>query len=264
MGKRVKTAKGVHANEGVIDSYRRALQKLIARMSKRVEKAVLAEYKKRPPKVAKLAQDTAKGMNEVLDDLAKEWSDTFAQQAEELAPLAMKKAFMLSQQSLVSALKKAGWTVEFKMSPAMKDALNAKIQENIDLIKSIPEQYLEKVRNAVWDGYSLGGDLEKLTRDLKHIYPITDARAEFIARDQCRKANAVTNKTRMQELGLKKGVWKHSHGGKHPRKSHEAADGREFDLDKGCLIDGKYIFPGEEPNCRCIFMAVLDNVDVEA
>lgn len=35
------------------------------------------------------------------------------------------------------------------------------------------------------------------------------------------------------------------------------ADGRKFEIAKGCLIDGKRILPGEEINCRCVSKSVL-------
>ena len=33
--------------------------------------------------------------------------------------------------------------------------------------------------------------------------------------------------------------------------------GKEFDIEKGCLIDGEYIQPGEEPNCGCTSEAII-------
>ena len=36
------------------------------------------------------------------------------------------------------------------------------------------------------------------------------------------------------------------------------ADGRLFDISKGCLIDGEYIFPGELINCACSFAPVIE------
>ncbi|MNY47535.1 Phage Mu protein F like protein [compost metagenome] len=79
----------------------------------------------------------------------------------------------------------------------------------------------------------------------------TDKRAEFIARDQTNKATSVINRARQRDLGITKAVWMHMRGGKHPRESHVDADGEEFDLDKGMFLDGKWIQPGEEPNCGC-------------
>jgi uncharacterized protein with gpF-like domain len=106
-------------------------------------------------------------------------------------------------------------------------------------------------------GYSRGRDLQEITTELQSRYGITQRRAVLIARDQSNKLNAVTTQARRQELGITEAIWQHSHGGKEPRKSHVAADGRKFEIAKGCLIDGKLILPGEEINCRCVSKSAL-------
>ncbi|MNC69704.1 hypothetical protein D3C75_1204270 [compost metagenome] len=65
------------------------------------------------------------------------------------------------------------------------------------------------------------------------------------------------NRARQQDLGITKAVWMHMRGGKHPRQSHVDADGEEFELAKGMYLDGKWIQPGEEPNCGCIAAPIL-------
>ena len=49
----------------------------------------------------------------------------------------------------------------------------------------------------------------------------------------------------------------HSHAGKEPRLSHVAANGKRFDVGKGISLDGKWVQPGEEINCRCTSRAVI-------
>jgi uncharacterized protein with gpF-like domain len=165
--------------------------------------------------------------------------------------------FKHSDSALRRSLKDAGWSVEFTMTPAMKDALNAKIQENIELIKSIPAEYLQEVQGSVMRSYSAGRDLSAMVKEINKIYPKAADRAVLIARDQSNKANAVVNRTRQMELGITEALWLHSSGGAHPRKDHVAASGKKYKIADGCLISGEYIFPGEKINCRCVSRAVL-------
>ncbi len=221
-----------------------------------------AAYRKEPPRVATLvdlAEDASPSdrISKVIAQLAKRWVQRFNDSAPVIADAYLQGMFKSSDSAMRAALKDAGWTVQFKMTPAMRDAFNASLNENIALIKSIPAQYAQQVEGAVMRSYSAGRDLATMVEDIKAIYPVTQRRAELIARDQSNKANGVVNRTRQMELGLTKAKWMHSHGGKDPRPSHLAADGKEYDIAKGCLIDGEYIQPGELINCRCTSRVVL-------
>lgn len=281
--KKPKVARAVHANRGIEAAYRRSLLALIDQMNASVEYWLKAGYRKEPPRMAALveqAQDasiietkkrTAKArydyekatygptshIKRVLADLADRWVKRFDEWAPKIAEAYLKDMFKASDSSMRAALKDAGWTVEFKMTPAVRDAFQASLAENVGLIKSIPEQYLGKVEGVVMRSYSAGRDLQTMVKDLKALYPGAAHRAELIARDQSNKANAVVNRARQLELGIVSGKWMHSHAGKTPRPSHVAANGKEFKIAEGCLIDGEMILPGEKINCRCTWRPIL-------
>ena len=99
--------------------------------------------------------------------------------------------------------------------------------------------------------------MKEMTEAIAELYPAAKDRAALIARDQSNKANSVVNRTRQLELGITRAKWMHSHGGKEPRPDHLAADGKEYDIEKGCLISGEYIQPGEMINCRCTSRPIL-------
>lgn len=273
-----KTAAAVHANRGIEAKYRKALQRMIAEMHGSVEYWLTAGYRKFPPRmvaVVKQAQDAkpgehAKAMQEyaslyspsarirkILDDLAKRWIARFDEMAPKIAEAYLQGAFKASDSAFRQALKEAGWTVEFKMTPAVRDAFNASLAENVGLIKSIPEKYLQQVEGVVMRSYSAGRDLETMVKELKTLYPAASHRAELIARDQSNKANAVVNRTRQMELGITEAIWMHSHAGKNPRPDHVAANGKRYKIAEGCKISGEFIQPGEEINCRCTCRPVL-------
>jgi SPP1 gp7 family putative phage head morphogenesis protein len=258
-----KTARAVHANRGIEAKYRKALQRMIADMHGSVEYWLKAAYNKAPPRMAGLveqAQDAAspsQRIRKILDELARRWIAKFDEYAPKLAEAYLQGMYKASDSAFRQALKEAGWTVEFKMTPAVRDAFNASLTENVGLIRSIPGQYLQQVEGVVMRSYGAGRDLASMVKDLQKLYPAASHRAELIARDQSNKANAVVNRARQMELGITEAIWMHSHAGKNPRPDHVAADGKRYLIAQGCKIDGEYIQPGEEINCRCTSRPVL-------
>ena len=262
MAQQPKTVKAVPANRGIEAKYRKALQRMIAEMHGSVEYWLTAAYRKDPPRMAALveqAQDASPSakIKKILDELARRWTKRFEDYAPKLAEAYLQGSFKASDSAFRQALKEAGWTVEFKMTPAVRDAFNASLEENVGLIRSIPEKYLQQVEGTVMRSYSAGRDLATMVKELKQLYPAASHRAELIARDQSNKANAVVNRARQMELGITEAIWMHSHAGKNPRPDHVAANGKRYKIAEGCLISGEHIQPGEEINCRCTSRAVL-------
>ena len=257
-----KVVRAIHANRGIEAKYRKAMQKLISDMTASFEYWLKAAYRKNPPRMATLveqAQDASPSndINATLKDLGKRWIDKFNEYAPKIAEAYLLGMFKSRDSAFRQALKDAGWAMDFKMTPAVRDAFNASLAENVGLIKSIPQKYLQQVEGIVMRSYSAGADLHSMFTQLKKLYPMTNRRASLIARDQSNKANSVINKARRMELGIKEAIWMHSNAGKVPRPAHVAANGRKFKVAEGCLISGEYIQPGEKINCRCTSRAVL-------
>ena len=144
---------------------------------------------------------------------------------------------------------------------SMKEAATAALQENINLIKSIPEKYMEQINGSVMRSLQVGGDQERLVQELKKYEGMTQRRAENIAADQTRKTYNTINRIRWKERGVKKFEWIHSGGGQTPRPLHVQLDGQIFDIDDPPVIDndtGEKGFPGQLPNCGCTMAAVID------
>lgn len=257
-----KTIRAVHANRGIEAAYRKRMQSLIDEMHNSIQYWLKAAYRKTPPRMAKLveqAKDAApvKSILQQLNELSERWIKRFDEESDGIADLYLKKMFSTSDKSFTQSLKDAGWAVDFKMTPVMRDAFQSSLAENVGLIKSIPEKYLQQVQGVVTRSYSAGRDLESMVADLKALYPEASRRAVLIARDQSNKANAIVNRARSLELGITEAIWMHSGGGKEPRPDHVAANGKRYNIAEGCLISGEYIQPGEEINCRCTSRPVL-------
>jgi len=251
-----KTLRPVHANAGVEVAYRKKLKGLIDTLSNSVEYWLKAAYRKNPPKLATDASPVETIQLE-LKDLGDRWVKRFEDMAPDIAEAFVRSQFDASDNSFKQALKDGGWIVPFKMTERVRTAFQASLAENVGLIKSIPVQYLQQVEGIVMRSYSNGRDLQTMVAEIKELYPAAANRAVLIARDQSNKANAVVNRARQLDSGITRAKWMHSHGGKEPRKDHLAADGKEYDIAKGCLISGEYIQPGQLINCRCTSRPIL-------
>lgn len=257
-----KLLRAVHANRGVEVKYRKSLDKLIADMIASVDREIRTAYRRDPPSMVELvevAEDASpsREIQRVLSELGRRWIKRFNDAADRLAEMFTTSGMRATDSALRSALRDAGWTVEFRMSAPMRDAMAATIEENVGLIRSIPQQYLTDVQGIVMRSYARGRDLETMTRELRQRYGVTERRAALIARDQSNKLNAVVNRARQMELGITEAVWMHSGGGKEPRPDHVAANGKRYKIAEGRLISGEYVQPGEKINCRCTSRAVL-------
>lgn len=251
-----KLAKPVFANRGVAIRYRKAIDREIEAMIDSLEYWLRATYRKAPPLIAQDARPVPT-IKKVFERLADYWTKRFEERAEQLADYHVNRMFRTSDKALQQSLKDAGWAIDFKLTPEMKDALDASMAENVGLIKSIPAQLLPQVEGVVMRSYSVGRDLETMVKEIQSLHPVTAKRAALIARDQSNKANAVVNRTRCLQLGITQAKWMHSSAGKKPRASHVAANGKIYDIAQGCKIDGEYIQAGELINCRCTYRAIL-------
>jgi len=158
-------------------------------------------------------------------------------------------------------LRDGGFSVRFKLTPAMRDVAAASVAENVQLIKSIPQKYLGDVHGAVMRSVQAGRDLASLTKEIQKLGVVTRKRAALIALDQNNKATSAILKARQIDLGITEGVWLHSHGGKEPRPTHLDNHGKKFSIVDGWFDPDphvrKRIMPGELIRCRCVWKPVI-------
>ncbi|CAB3908031.1 hypothetical protein LMG26842_05715 [Achromobacter dolens] len=250
----------VHANQGIEAAYRKRLDRLIDEMQRSLVYWLTAAYRRNVPEIAQ-DESPAMALTKMMRRLAKQWQRRFNEAAQPVASEFAETSMSAADNSLRNALRQKGFSVQFQLTRAANDVFQATVQENVGLIKSIAAEHLQDVQGMVMRSVTQGRDLEGLVEDLQKRYGVTKRRAAFIARDQNNKATATITRVRQQGLGIKQAKWRHSRGGKHPRKSHQEADGKVYDVDKGMLIDGEYIRPGELPNCRCVAISIIPGFD---
>lgn len=265
-----RAATPVRPNAGFAIAYRKKLYAMIDRMARSYMRWVMAAYRSNPPAVAELTADmamdaaSASVMKKVLDELKKKWMKDFDEGSVKLAKWFAQAAHKRSDAQLKKILKDAGFSIgDLKMTKAQKDVLQAAIEENVSLIKSIPAQFHQKIEGDVMRSVATGGDQGQLVKKLQKTYKTTKKRAKLIAKDQNSKATSSMTKARQVSLGIKYGIWQHSHAGKEPRPSHLANDGNKFSLEKGWFDpdEREWIMPGQLINCRCTWSPIIPELE---
>lgn len=260
-----KTLPPIHPNLGIEAALRRSLQKTIKEMDRSVKYWLSAAYKANEPAIIVQDELPATALRRIVRRLAKQWQTNFDKGAEDLAAYFAQSVSSRSDDQLKQILRRAGFAVDFKMTRAQRDVLQATISENVALIKSIPQQYFTAIEGEVMRSVTAGRDLAPLTKFLQEQYGKTHRRAGFIARDQVNKATASLTRARQIEIGITEAIWVHSSGGRKPRPTHVAAGARQqrYDVTKGWFDPHvqKLILPGELPNCRCVSRSVVLGFD---
>lgn len=260
-GRKPVAVPAFHANRGTQMWYYHALQNLLASMKQDMLEAVRAAYGLDGPGIgyAQDAPSTVTRLQRALKKWGDNWANNLDKMSLDIASKFASKSWRDTDFSMAAAFKKAGFTVEFSPTRKTLDTYKAVIAENVGLIKSIPQQYLKDVQTQVWQSVTKGADMATLSANLRKSYGVSIDRAALIARDQNNKAKAVLENTRRQQLGLKRAIWMHSHGGKKPRRTHVAMNGKPYDLDKGMYDEdeGEWIWPGQLINCRCTSRAIV-------
>lgn len=252
----------IHPNAGIEATYRKRLECLVDEMNRSILYWLTARWRDNPPQIAtdeswdsKLRR-TMRALNrrwqDRFDDVSDEWAKRFADQVARHTTMRMQD--ILTRDNVP--------TVEFRMTANTRRVVNAVVQENVSLIRSIASEHLSAVNGIVMRSVSTGRDLGTLAKELEARFDVPRKRAALIARDQNNKASAVITRVRQAEAGITQAVWVHSTAGKVPRPEHLAfgkgeLGGPVYDVAKGAFLEGVYTWPGHEINCRCFSRPVL-------
>lgn len=175
--------------------------------------------------------------------------------AETLAKTVVSKQGQQSDSQLSDMiLRQTGIDFSGLMSDeALGDAFDEAVSANIALINSIPQQYLDRVEQAVMASLQAGTLNATLADDLLKIEGITKNRAKLIARDQLGKINSRLSQLRQQSLGITHYYWSTSLD-ERVRNKHAGWEGDLIAWDNP-PPDGH---PGQAIQCRCTAIPDLD------
>lgn len=159
----------------------------------------------------------------------------------------------------------------------LQEVMRAKVEENVDLIQSLPDQYLDRISSLVYEAATggiagstkpyggevpttVGGEtppttspIERLVAEIQRVSNHSLRRAQLIARDQTAKANAALVQVRQQRLGIQEYVWQTCQDDR-VRPTHNVKQGKIFRWDSPPSDTGH---PGHDYYCRCVALAVI-------
>lgn len=154
------------------------------------------------------------------------------------------------------------------ISPQAAKGLGNAVTEMTSKIVRLSAEGYANVRGAIFQGLLEGFDQERFRQRISFIpdfdweakgHPVMGNRAQRVALDQTNKVTQFIARANMESIGCTQGRWLHVPGAKESRETHEAMDGKLFDLTKG-LWDSdvnEYVLPGQLPFCRCKSLPVL-------
>lgn len=144
----------------------------------------------------------------------------------------------------------------FIQQPWLQEQLKAWYEINTQyVIKNLPATATTQIQGIALRGLAQGTPTKLIAKEIQKQFGVTKRRAEFIARDQVAKLNGQLTKIRQSELGVKKYIWS-TVKDERVRPEHQEREGEIFSWDKP--PDGGH--PGEDYNCRCVAIPVMDDV----
>lgn len=261
----------LHYPMSVASKYQAEIEALIRPMAKEYERELRELFDQLGGQI--MGGDSAYAMDASLASqarilfgwLGRKYAKLFAQRADTLTKRMIGRVDKAAKASLEDSLRKASGYLTLKvpdMPGALADKITAATVENVALIKSIPQQYHDRIVSAVMVSVQTGGKgAADVMKEIRHIGGLSEKRAHLIATDQTRKVTSAMNAERAKSVGMRKFRWLHSGGSADPRELHVQMNGRVFDYDDPPIIDrktGERGYPGQLINCRCVAIPVID------
>lgn len=272
--KGVKVAEGVHADIQVEAWYRRQLFNYLKRMREDIEATLVAQLRNEEYLYAdalRFEDSFVDNFGRTMAALIGRWSIGNAL-ALELASGFVGRMNEKTKQKLEKSIGRAMGVDLAKIvtGEGLSTAIDASIRENVRLIKTIPEQYLEKVQRIIDSETIKGRSSASIIEQIRAVYPVSVNRARVIARDQSNKVNGDLTRERQTSMGIRGYRWR-TVGDGAVRETHKERNGKVYawrpeDVGKR-LESGEVMLdpeaedighPGEDIQCRCIAEPILE------
>lgn len=248
--------------------YNAELRALIDRMANEYEREISKLFNTDHVQEFFAQDDSTSAQARILTNyLTNKFVSMFKKRAKPMAEKFTKQSNKANKAQVRESLKKMSPQFAIPraaLSEHLNENLSAIVTENVNLIKSIAQQYLTQVNGSVMRSITQGTGLAQLKKEIYAHKQVSMRRAEIISLDQTRKVTQTLSRVRYQEEGIEEYTWKHTSGSVEPRELHIGYDGQIFRYDTPILVQkasktqpAQYGFPGTAINCRCRAMAVI-------
>lgn len=260
----------MHPNAGYTSKYRREIKRLIKAMHEDTRREIMGLYGV-TVQDAKPKNKNDKTLVEVMALLRKKWYRIFERRSKEMSRWLAETVKKRTRKDVIKQLKEIGLAITPNYSDTEKVVIEEIVKSGVDLIKTIPQNYLREVQETVNEAVKVGGDRQAIRESIvdKFDHPLVqtekqaERRAELIAKDQVQKATQDFAMENAKAYGATKAEWIHIPGEFTSRVTHIQMDGQIFDIDVGLFDDdvGDYVKPGELPYCMCTFQAIFPGTE---
>ena len=198
---------------------------------------------------------TAKQLNKQINHLATYWN----KKAKKLAEILPTKEAQGIEKFVNLKLKAQSKEFSLKESSALvRNEMNAIIERNASLIKTIPNEIIERYRSEVLNNVA-NLNQEALINTFKTFKGISYRRAKTIARDQTQKAINDLQNAKAQQLGFNYYIW-HTAQDSRVSDEHKRLEGRIYSFANPTAVIDAYGNVGHtstRTNCRCYAEPIL-------
>lgn len=253
-------------------AYLRLVNEAVKKYMPEIRKAAAAERERnrRQDDAGDLMQVIQKAFQSMGEELERKTSSFGLQKKlEDLANLTRKLSIQEWKRTVHETL---GLDImdDYYLGEFYRQALQEWIDQNVSLIKSIPQEALSEMHNIVSQGFKTGATLTSIEKEIRNTYHVKRSSAKLLARDQIAKLNGQLTKQQQTDAGVNEYIWSTS-GDSRVRETHKKLDGKKFRWDDPPVVTppGKPVrrcHPGEDYQCRCVALPVFDisTVDVPA
>ena len=245
--------RGIRTPKSPEVKYRRQLDGLTRRLRDDISVNIIPLLKQLEPQYVNDGYATT--LEEVFDNLRRNYS-SIGDQARIVSNDFVENSNSVNKKRFYKSMNDAvGIDLQnIIQSEGLEDILVGTTRANVNLIKSIPDEYFKKIETIVFSNTTQGANAGSMIDQIKKIGHSTTKRARLIARDQSSKLNSALSQQRQQNLGIEEYIWRTS-GDERVRDDHKANNGKTFRWDQPPKKTGH---PGQDIQCRCIAQAIIN------
>ena len=227
-------------------------------------KAYEIEYTKLPPDIQSAISHGKMRSQEKVNKIKNYLSSIEGRELPELKiELSFQKTLTnLDEQFNKTTVKIILENIEVPMAASHENELKIAYAQNLEkYIKNWYDEAILRLRSRVMDNTIAGYRSESLIRGIQDENGVNYRKAKFLARNETSLLVSKYREVRYTDNGINYYTWSTSHD-ERVRKRHKELNGKVFRFDNPPVVDihsMRRANPGEDYNCRCVAIPVLND-----
>lgn len=195
-----------------------------------------------------------------VEGLLDRYAETITPWAQSVARLMVEQAARSDEQAWAIYAKDMGSEVKRLLkSASIGDPVRALMEEQVNLITSLPREAALRVHAQALEGLSKGERPETIAKRILETGEVTKSRATLIARTETGRASTTLTQVRATHIGSISYVWRTAKDS-DVRPSHKKMEGKVVLWSDPPTLDGMTGHAAALPNCRCYPEPIIPDV----